>query len=83
MSTIMTRPEMATGTGSVTHRKMPATMSASDIFPASVSPSGVGPSQAAATSTTALSLIHISKAAAKIHPQRRRPMRSSRHSNEP
>ena len=53
MSTIMTRPEMATGTGSVTHRKMPATMSASDIFPASVSPSGVGPSQAAATSTTA------------------------------
>ena len=40
-------------TGRSSWRKMPATMSASDIFPASVSPSGVGPSQAAATSTTA------------------------------
>ena len=53
MSTIMTRPEMATGTGSVTHRKMPATMSASDIFPASESPSGVGPNHAAAINATA------------------------------
>ena len=53
MSTIITRPAMATGTGSVTHRKMPATISASDILPASVSPSGVGPNHAAATSATA------------------------------
>ena len=54
MRIMMTKPEMATGTGSVTHRKMPATISASDIFPASPNPSGVGPSHAARMRTTAM-----------------------------
>ena len=54
MSTMMIRPEMATGIGSVTQRKMPATMRASDIFPASPKPSGVGPSHAAAMRTAAI-----------------------------
>ena len=45
--TMMTRPETATGTGSVTHRKMPATMRESAIFPSNDRPSGAGRSQPA------------------------------------
>ena len=51
---MITRPEMATGTGSVTQRKMPATMRASAIFPAKERPSGVGASQPSATMAQAI-----------------------------
>ena len=53
-SAMITRPEMATGTGSVTQRKMPATMRASAIFPAKERPSGVGASQPSATMAQAI-----------------------------